>query len=159
MAKLAALRTFALSAGLVAAFHVSAAGAATASADPTARAARTISIQQTAKMRLIKRVGSVLYEQGTASGTLPGVVSARLIVNVAKVGGEVTFYPRGGGTITFDAQGVPTSAGVRSRAAGTMTIVRGTGRFADARGSVRFNATLNRRSWAINVSASGRMSY
>lgn len=121
--------------------------------------ARTLTVNQTAQMRLIKRVGTVLYEQGTARGTLPGVVSATLTVNVAKVGGEVTFYPRGGGTITFKADGVPTSAGVRSRASGTMTIVRGTGRFADARGSVRFDATLNRRSWAISVSASGRMSY
>ena len=126
---------------------------------PAAASARTITVNQTAQLRLVKRVGTVLYEQGTTSGTLPGIVSATLTVNVAKVGGEITFYPRRGGTITFKANGVPTSAGVLSRASGTMTIVRGTGRFADARGTVRFNALLNRRSWAISVSASGRMSY
>lgn len=121
--------------------------------------ARTITVNQTAQMRLIKRVGTTLYEQGTATGTLPGVVAATLTVNVTKVGGEITFYPRGGGSITFKAQGVPQAAGVVSRATGTMTIVRGTGRFADARGRVRFNGILNRRSWAISVTASGRMTY
>jgi hypothetical protein len=127
---------------------------------PTASAAaRTIDVKQTARLRLVRKVGTVLYEQGTASGTLPGVVSATLKVNVAKVGGEVTFYPRGGGTITFKATGAPTSAGVISKAAGSMTVVRGSGRFARARGNVRFNATLNRRNWAINVSASGRLRY
>lgn len=132
---------------------------ATAAAAPIAQAARTIDVSQTAQLRLVRKSGSVLYEQGTASGTLPGTVSARFIVSVLKVTGEVTFYPRGGGSITFSVEGFPRSTGVNARFAGTMTITKGTGKYAGARGAASFNGIVNRRSWATSVSATGRMRY
>ena len=122
-------------------------------------AARTIDVTQSAELRLVRKSGSVLYERGTASGTLPGSVSARFVVNVLKVTGDVTFYPRAGGSITFRAEGFPKSSGARSRVAGTMAIVGGTGRYANARGGATFNGVVNRRSWAVSVSATGRMRY
>lgn len=130
----------------------------TAAAAPIAQAARTIDVSQTAQLRLVRKSGSVLYEQGTASGTLPGSVSARFIVTVLKVTGQVTFYPRGG-SITFDVEGFPRSTGINARFAGTMTIAKGTGRYANARGAASFNGIVNRRSWAASVSATGRMRY
>jgi hypothetical protein len=121
--------------------------------------ARTIDVSQTAQLRLVRKSGSTLYEQGTASGTLPGSVSARFKVTVLKVTGRVTFYPRAGGSITFNVEGFPRSTGVNARFAGTMTISKGTGRYANARGAASFNGIVNRRSWAASVSAVGRMRY
>lgn len=126
---------------------------------PTAQAARTVDVNQSASLRLVRKSGSVLYERGKATGTLPGAVTARFVVSSLRVTGEVTFLPRGGGSITFAVEGFPRSTGTRARFAGTMSIVRGSGRYAKARGGAAFNGVVNRRSWAVSVSATGRMRY
>lgn len=128
-------------------------------AAPIARAAKTINVNQSASLRLVRKSGSVLHERGTATGTLPGAVTARFVVSSLKVTGEVTFLPRGGGSITFAVEGFPRSTGSTARFSGTMSIVRGSGRYARARGGATFNGVVNRRTWAASVAAVGRMRY
>lgn len=136
-------------------------GAGTASAaEPTAHAARkTINISEKVRLKLVRKSGSVLYERGTARGTLRGRVSARFVVTVTKVTGYVTIYPRGGGSLTINVVGYPRSAGVKARFTGTMAVRRGTGRYARALGSGSFSGTVNRRTWAATVNASARLTY
>lgn len=136
-----------------------AAAGAVAAPEPTAQAARTINVTETVSLRLVRKSGSTLYERGTARGTLSGAVTARFETSLTKVTGRVTIRPRGGGSFTIKVNGHPTSAGTNARFEGTMKIVGGTGRYADASGSGRFSGIVNRRSWDVVVQANGRLSY
>lgn len=135
--------------------------AATAgAADPSAHAARrTLNLSGTAYLHLVRKSGNVLYERGTATGTLPGTVTARLVTGVARVTGTVTFYPRGGGSLTLSAVGYPQSASVVTRFSGSCAVRSGTGRFRRAVGSGSFSGTANRRTWAVTVHAHARLTY
>lgn len=130
----------------------------TASAAPQAQAARTLNVTETVSMRLVRKSGNILYERGSASGTLPGTVTGRFEVGVT-VKGSVTIYPRSGGSLTINVLGQPRSAGVVARFTGTMAVRSGTGRYARAVGSGTFEGTVNRRTWAVTVQARARLSY
>lgn len=145
-----------LAAGLTACLCLA---SASAWAAPTAQAARTLNITEYAKLHLVRKSGSTLYERGTATGTLPGTVSARFLVSVTKVTGSVTIYPRGGGSLTINVVGYPQSTGVNSRFKGSMAVRSGTGKYRNAVGSGSFEGTVNRRSWAANVTAKARLTY
>ncbi len=129
-----------------------------AAARPQAQAARTVNVSERASLHLVRKSGSTLYEAGTATGTLPGTITARFVVGVTKVTGSVTIRTRGG-SLTLSVHGTPRSTGTVSRFGGTMRVTSGTGRFARARGSASFSGTVNRRTWAASVAASGRLSY
>lgn len=145
-----------LAAGLAACLCLT---SASAWAAPTAHASRTLSITEYANLHLVRKSGSTLYERGTASGTLPGNVSARFQVSVTKVTGSVTIYPRGGGSLTINVVGYPQSAGTVARFKGSMAVRSGTGRYRNAVGNGSFEGTVNRRSWAANVTAKARLTY
>jgi hypothetical protein len=126
---------------------------------PTAQAAKTINVTENADLHLVRRSGSTLYEEGTATGTLPGRVTARFKVTLTEVSGQVTIYPRGGGSLTINVVGYPRSTGVRARFAGSMAVRKGTGRFANAVGSGTFDGVVNRRTWDADVTAKARLTY
>jgi hypothetical protein len=132
-------------------------GAADARA-ATAHAARTINAVERAQLHLVSKSGSALLEKGTASGSLPGNVTAQFTVTLVRVTGLVTIYPRGG-SITIRVVGSARSAGINATFGGTMSVAGGTGRYAHARGRGTFSGTVNRRSWAATVTARGRVSY
>jgi hypothetical protein len=154
---LAVRRLTALGTGTLAALALTGAGA-TAVAAPVAQAATTINVRETASLHLVKKSGATLYEAGTASGTLPGTITARFNVGVTKVSGSVRITTRGG-TLTMSVQGTARSGGTVPRFGGTMRVTGGTGKFARASGSATFSGTVNRRTWASTVSATGRLSY
>jgi hypothetical protein len=127
-----------------------------ATAAPGAHAARSIRMSESADMHLVKKSGSILKERGTASGTLPGSVSATFNTsNLARVTATVTFVTRGG-SLTVTALGYPQSL---SKFSGPISVKGGTGRFRHAHGSGSFSGTVNRRSWHIKVSAHGTITY
>lgn len=136
-------------------------GASVGSAQPTAEAAKrkSLTVTDTVRLTLVRKNGNVLYERGSATGTLPGRVSARFVTSVSKVTGTVTFYPNAGGSLTFTAVGYPQSTGTVARFSGSMAVRRGTGKYDDALGSGTFSGTVNRRSWAVTVYARARISY
>lgn len=130
------------------------------SAAPSAHVARhSLNLSGTAYLHLTRKSGNVLYERGSATGTLPGSVTARFVTSVTRVTGTVTFYPRGGGSLTLSAVGYPQSAATIVHFTGNCAVRSGTGRFRRALGSGSFSGTANRRTWAITVHAHAHLTY
>jgi hypothetical protein len=121
-------------------------------------AARAVNVVEQARLHLVSKSGSDLLEKGSASGSLPGSVTAQFTVTPLRVSGLVTIYPRGG-SLTIRILGSPRSFGINASFAGTMSVIGGTSRYAHARGGGTFSGTVNRRSWAATVTARGRLSY
>jgi hypothetical protein len=129
-------------------------------ADRGAHAARrTHHLTDTIYLHLVRKNGSTLYERGTATGTLPGSVSARFVTGVTRVTGSVTFYPRGGGSLTLNAVGYPHSTSTITTFNGNVAVRSGTGRYSRALGSGTLTGTANRRTWAITVRANATLTY
>jgi hypothetical protein len=122
-----------------------------------AHAARSLNVTDSAHLRLIRASGSLLLEEGSASGALPGRTRASLDIG-ATFTGTVTVYARGG-TISGHGSAVPHGSGRYESFAGSMRVTRGTGRFAHAKGSVRLYGTFDRRTYAFVVQTVGRISY
>jgi hypothetical protein len=152
---------FVLVAALTAALLLPLWAGGTSSAAPSAQAAKrkTLNLTDTARLHLTRKNGNVIYESGTATGTLPGRVKARFVTGITKVTGTVTFYPYSGGSLTMTAVGYPKSASTITRVTGNLAVRRGTGRFRNALGSGTFSGTANRRTWAITVNARARITY
>jgi hypothetical protein len=131
------------------------------SAAPSAHAAKrkTLNLSGTISMHLTRKSGNVIYEKGTATGTLPGTVTARFVTGITKVTGTVTFHPYSGGSLTLAAVGYPQSASTITRITGNIAVRKGTGRFENALGSGTFSGTANRRTWAVTVRANARITY
>jgi len=128
-------------------------------ASPGAHAARTLHLNESVRLHLVHKSGPIISERGSATGTLPGAVSARFNTsNAAKVTGTVTFHPRGG-TLTVTVVGYPQSLATVARVKGSLAVRRGTGRYAHAFGGGSFTGTVNRRTWAISVHARANLSY
>jgi hypothetical protein len=142
--------------------HVTAAalalGAVLASMPATA-GARSIGVTQSASMHMVRRSGTTIWERGTATGTLPGSVTARLQASLFKITGSVTFFPRAGGSLTFAVDASARSAATRARFAGVMRVTSGSGRFIHASGTFGLAGIVNRRSWTATVNAGGRLHY
>jgi hypothetical protein len=124
-----------------------------------ARAARSISFDETGHLHLVGKHGFTLYEQGTATGTAAGTIYVRLTaVSTSRVTAEVSIYPKGGsltGYATASYRTASTTAGF----AGTMSIERGTGSYAHVHGSgLSFSGTIQRSNDAVAVQMSGRLS-
>lgn len=135
-------------------------GGGVSSAEPTAKAARTINVNDTINLSLVRKSGSTLYERGTATGTFPGTVTATFDTsNVTQVNGSITIYPTGGGSVTVNAVGYPQSLGTVARVTGNLAVRRGTGKYARALGSGTFSGTVNRRTWKISVTARATLRY
>jgi hypothetical protein len=135
-------------------------GAGAGAAAPQAHVARTLRLDDSARLHLVKKSGPILSERGTATGTLPGSVSARFDTrNSAKVTGSVTFRPRGGGSLTATIVGYPQSLSTVARITGYLAVRSGTGRYARAVGSGTFTGSVNRRTWAISVRARATLRY
>lgn len=131
------------------------------STEPGAHAAKrkTLNMTGTASLHLTRKNGNVIYERGTATGTLAGTVSARFVTGITKVSGTVTFKPYSGGSLTLTAVGYPQSASIVTRFTGNVAVLKGTGKFRNALGSGTFTGTANRRTWAVTVNARARITY
>jgi hypothetical protein len=125
-----------------------------------ARAARTFSISESGHLHLTSHHGFTLNEQGSATGTIPGKIYIHLnIVSTNRVTAEVNIYPSGGSLTGKVSAAYRSSAGANASFNGTMTILRGTGRYAHARGQgLSFTGTIRRIDDAITVRLTGRMS-
>jgi len=131
------------------------------SAAPSGHAAKrkTLTLKDSASLHLTRKNGNVIYEQGTATGTLPGTVTARFVTSVTKVTGTVTFRPYNGGSVTVSAVGYPQSAATVTRFTGSLAVRKGTGKYKNALGSGTFNGVANRRTWAVTVHVNARVTY
>jgi hypothetical protein len=126
---------------------------------PPARAARTITLNESGQLHRTSHSGLKLNEQGSASGTIRGTIYIHLdVVSPSRVTAEVNIYPSGGSLTGTSSADYRVNGGTASFT-GTMSVDRGTGSYAGAHGSgLNFSGTIQRLSGAVTVHLSGKMS-
>jgi hypothetical protein len=120
-------------------------------------AAHALTATDTAHLSYMSASGSLLFEQGRATGTLPGAMKAHFNVG-ATMQGSFTIYAKGGsisGRGSADLHG----SGVYESFAGTLVVTGGKGRFAHAHGRAKLYGTFNRNSYALLVQTVGTLRY
>jgi hypothetical protein len=126
----------------------------------SARAARTVLLSETGRLRLTSRHNFTLNEQGLASGTLAGAIYVHLTaVSSSRVTAEVNIYPHGG-SVSGDGTASYRRAGATASFSGSMSIGRGTGSYSHVHGTgLSFSGTIRESSNdAITVHVRGRVS-
>jgi hypothetical protein len=148
----------ALALGAAAAIGVFGAGAAAAS--PQAKAARTLSLNDTASLHLQNKHGLVLKEAGNAKGSLAGLLYLQLdVASTRSVTAQVQVYPKGG-SISGAAKANYRVAGSFATFSGTLSITKGSGTYSKAKASaLSFSGTIQRSNDAVTVHVSGNLSY
>jgi hypothetical protein len=119
--------------------------------------ASTSSVNDTGHLRLLKAVGAVLLEEGKTTGTLPGTARVRLVVG-ASVSATFTITLRGG-SISGSGKASLHSSGRCASFGGTLTVSRGSGRYAKARGAGKLYGVIDRRTDAVTVQTVGTLRY
>jgi hypothetical protein len=123
-----------------------------------AHAAHSMSATDTAHLHYIPPAhGSTLYEEGLASGTLPGRMRARFNIG-ATVTATFTIYTQNG-TINGRGSATPHGSGTYESFAGSIQVTGGTGRYQHAHGHAGLYGTFNRRTYGLVVQTTGRLSY
>jgi hypothetical protein len=133
--------------------------AAPVAASTKASSAGTISLHETGHLVLKSHHGFTLNEEGTTSGTISGKIYIHLhVVSTNHVTAEVSIYPNGS-SLTGQASASYHPSGSNATFSGTMSVVRGTGRYSGAHGSgLSFSGSIKRSNDAVTVSVSGRIS-
>jgi hypothetical protein len=123
-----------------------------------ARTAGTITLNDTAHLRLTSHHAFTLNEEGSASGSVAGKIYIHLkVASTNRVTAEVSIYPSGGSVTGYATASYHPSGAVASFN-GTMTVERGSGRYNHAHGSgLSFSGTIQRSNDAVTVHVSGRM--
>jgi hypothetical protein len=124
---------------------------------PGPAAASSLKATDTAHLHYVSASGSLLYEEGQASGTLPGSMRVHFDVG-AKLSGSFTIYTRGG-SIKGHGEATPHGAGTYESFAGALVVTGGTGRFAHARGRTGLSGTFDRANYALLVQTTGTLSF
>jgi hypothetical protein len=125
--------------------------------DWRAHVAQTLRAKDTAHLHYVSASGSLLYEVGSASGTLPGGMHAHMRVS-STFTGTFTIYTRGG-SITGRGSAHPHGSGMYESFAGTLFVTGGSGRFKHAHGRAGLYGTFNRRNYALDVQTTGTLFY
>jgi hypothetical protein len=122
-----------------------------------ASSARVISLNENGSLHLTSKQGFTLNERGLASGTVSGTIYVHLsIVSSSRVTAELNIYPHGG-SLTAHGSASYHKQSTLARFSGTMAIERGTGSYAQARGSgLSFSGTIQRSNDAVTVHVAGR---
>ncbi len=120
-------------------------------------AARALKASDTARLHYISASGSLLYEEGGASGTIPGSMRVHFDVG-ATFTGSFTIYTRGG-TITGHGTATPHGSGIYESFAGTLVVSGGSGRYTHARGRAGLYGTFDRDSYGLVVQTTGTLLY
>lgn len=143
----------ALATAVAAALCVAPTGAARA----RARAAGSVSVNDTGHLRLVKSFGSVLIEQGSVSGTLPGYAKVRM--NVGQVVTATFSIATRQGTIYGSGRATLHSSGRYASFGGSLSVSHGSGRYARAHGHGNLYGVIDRRTDALTVQTLGRLGY
>lgn len=128
-------------------------------APPTAQTARTLQVTDDAQLHDVKgkATETELYEEGTATGTLPGTVRGECNIGYQIVC-NVTIDTRLG-AIRGHGTARPHTTNIYESFAGTLTINGGTGRYAHAHGRAGLYGVFNRRTYALTVQTTGSLTY
>lgn len=119
---------------------------------------RSLQVNDHAKLALRKAFGSVLIEEGAATGTLPGHTWVRLTVG-SNVHAAFTIHAAGG-SISGTGVAALKSSGRFTSFGGSLTVVRGTGAYAHAHGKGKLYGVIDRRKHdALTVTTKGTLFY
>lgn len=124
-----------------------------------ARAARVQSITDSASLHLTSADGNTLYEQGRASGNLPGTVEVAMTLGDRTASSTFTIHTTGG-TISGHGTGKlhPGKGGYESFG-GTCTVTHGTGRFRGASGVCGLYGSIYRVEDPMRLQVTGKLRY
>jgi len=123
-----------------------------------AQIARTLNGADVAHLHLVNQREEVLYEEGVATGALPGHMRAELDVQTTALMGRCTIFTRNG-SITGEGHATPHGAGRYQSFRGTLLIKKGTGRYRGIHGRAGLYGTFDRRTYALVVQTTGTLSY
>jgi hypothetical protein len=101
-----------------------------------------------------KSNASGIVEQGQASGTFDAFIQIEMVIGAEKVTGSFVADLKGG-SIIGTAYGKPHYSGKYASFKGTLTIRRGTGRYAGASGTASFYGAINRLNYKLTVQLIG----
>lgn len=124
---------------------------------PQARTAHALKASDTAHLRYLSASGSLLLEEGRATGALPGKMRARVDIG-ATFTGSFTIYARGG-SIRGRGTATPHGSGKYESFAGSLVVSGGSGRYAHAHGRAGLYGTFNRDTYAFLVQTTGTLVY
>jgi hypothetical protein len=151
--------------GLAVAAAISLPGGATALAapappEPSAHAARTLTVHDEGHLRFKRASGSLLIDEGQASGSFPGWVKARFVYD-----GEPNVHAQftiTGASGSVSASGTGRLSSPTSRTPsfkGQLRVTGGTGRYAHIHGGGELFGVFNRRSYGLTVQAIAKLPY
>jgi hypothetical protein len=129
-----------------------------ARASQPAHSARTLSATDTAHLHYIHNSGAELVETGTATGMLPGSMQAHVSIG-SSISGRFTIHVHSGGSISGHGTATPHGSGTYESFSGSLTVTGGTGRYTHAHGHAGLYGTFNRKTYALVVQTTGRLSY
>ncbi len=112
----------------------------------------------TARLHYLHSSGSWLYEEGSASGTLPGSMHVNADFGAGGVTATFTIYTHGG-TIKGHASATPHGSGVYESFAGSLVASGGTGRYSHAHGRAGFYGIFDRKDYALTVQTTGKLDF
>lgn len=118
-----------------------------------AHTAHTLTGTDTAHLHLVHQYEALLYEEGHATGTLPGNIRAQLNVGPSLTG-RVTIYTRGG-SITGRGNAKLHGEGRYQSFAGSLALVGGSGRYRHIHGRGKFYGVFDRRTYAVVIQTAG----
>jgi len=131
---------------------------ANSATDPTAMlAAHILNATDTAHLHYVNGSGAELFEEGSASGSLPGRMVLHGEVGPTLSASFTVFLH--GGTIRGRGTAKAHGAGRYESFAGSLTVTGGTGRYAHAHGHAGLYGVFDRRSYALTVQTTGRLLY
>jgi hypothetical protein len=143
----------------VSAFTLTALPAPLASAQLRASTARALRATDSANLHCIqsKSSGSRLFEEGSATGSLPG--SMHVYANIGPtLTATFTIFTRHG-TIVGHASATPHGSGRYESFGGSLTATGGTGSYRHAHGRAGFFGVLDRYTYGMTVQTTGTISY
>lgn len=120
-----------------------------------ARASHKLQAVDTAHLHYTRSSGSLLLEEGIATGTLPGTMRARVRIG-PKTNGTFTIYCRDG-TIRGRGSAKLHGSGTYESFSGALVAEGGTGRYTHARGRAGLYGVFNRKTYALTVQTTGSL--
>jgi hypothetical protein len=122
-----------------------------------ALAARVLNATDTAHLRYVSASGSLLFDEGKATGALPGSMRVHLNLGTTFTGSFT--ITTSGGSITGHGSATPHGSGAYESFAGTLTVTGGTGRYARAHGRGSLYGTFNRSNYSLVIKTTGSLTY
>jgi hypothetical protein len=122
-----------------------------------ATAAARMQVSDTAHLHFVRRERPMLFEQGSASGTLPGSMRASLHLGTS-FSASFTISTRRG-SLRGHATATPHGSGRYQSFAGSIMVSGGSGRYAHAHGHAALYGVFDLRTYALTVQTTGTVSY